>query len=69
MAKKKFFAVDIEYTTRETIYVTARRPNGAAERALTDEAHHYCSSDECCDCCSRNLSLPKGAKVVEVRQV
>lgn len=45
MAKTKTFAVDVTYTVTETLYVDARRPNGAAARALTDEgwaeAHRY----------------------------
>lgn len=74
MAKMKQFAVEIEYTVKETIYVTARRPNGAAEKALTQEAyreaHMYdCGSDECCDCGSgRFLFVPDNATVTKVRE-
>ena len=70
MAKMKRFAVEIEHTVRETIYVSARRPNGAAERALTDEAyreaHAYDGHGEDCDWYP---SLPKDARVVKVREV
>lgn len=66
MAKMKRFAVDIEYTVKETVFVDARRPNGAAERALTQEAYaesHRYDDDDC------HSFLPKDAKVVRVREV
>ena len=37
MAKMKTFAVTVEITVERTLIVEARKPNGAAERALTDE--------------------------------
>lgn len=62
----KTFAVTIEYTVQETLYVKARRPNGATEKVLTQEgyseAHMYEEDDHL-------KLLPKNARVVGVRQV
>ncbi len=63
MAKTKTFAVDVEYTVARTVYVTARRPKGAEERALSPEgwaeAHRY---DD-----GAPLTPPPGARVTNVR--
>lgn len=72
MAKMKDFAVTIEYTVRETLYVAARRPAGAAERALTDvayaEAHRFdCDHDDYHGCLCGPSRLPAGARAIEVR--
>ena len=37
MAKMKTFAVDIEVTTTHTVFIEARRPNGAVEKLQTEE--------------------------------
>lgn len=37
MAKMKMFALDVEITRKVTLFVPARRPNGAKERLLTEE--------------------------------
>lgn len=37
MAKMKTFAVEVEFKIRRTVYVDARRPNGAAEELMTDD--------------------------------
>lgn len=70
MAKLKTYAVEIEYTVRETLFVQARRPNGAAEKALTNEAyaeaHHYDCVE---DCYCVPSTLPDGAEVLTVRPV
>lgn len=71
MAKMKGYAVEIEYVVRETIYVEARRPNGAAEKALTNEAYNAQHAYDCTEDspCYGPRGLPKGAKVVTVRAV
>ncbi len=67
MAKMKMFAVDIEYTVRETIYVEARRPGGAQEKALTDEAYREAHAYD--DDAYGFPSLPKGAVAIGIREV
>lgn len=64
MAKVKTFAVDVEYTVRRTLFVEARRPNGAAEKALSREgwAEAVRYDDDA------PAYPPKGAAVVRVRQ-
>lgn len=71
MAKMKTFAVTIEYTVRETILVDARRPNGAAERALTDEAYNKAHAYDCSEDspCYGPSGLPDGVKVVATREL
>ena len=50
MAKLKTFAVTVEWTVRREIFVEARRPNGAAEKVLTNEGWRegtqYADDDE-----------------------
>lgn len=71
MAKLKQYAVDVEYTVTKTIYVQARRPGGAEQHALTNEAWREAQSDTC-DGCGQGIwagSLPKDARVIRVREV
>jgi hypothetical protein len=37
MAKMKTYAVEVEVTTKHVLFIEARRPNGAAERLLTED--------------------------------
>lgn len=37
MAKVKTYAIDIEVVVKRTLYIEARRPNGARDRLLTPE--------------------------------
>lgn len=66
MAKVKTFAVTVEWTVRRTVFVEARRPGGAEEKALSHdgwtEANRYADDDECVP-----LFLPKDATVVDIR--
>ncbi len=65
MAKTKVFAVDVEYTIRRTLFVKARRPNGAREALLTNEgwqdAIRYLD-DSCLP------FSPNGVAITEVRE-
>jgi hypothetical protein len=63
MAKLKTFPVEVEYVVKRTLYVNARRPGGAAIKALTDEGWREATQYEE-DAPSRP---PGGAKVVKVR--
>lgn len=69
MAKLKDFAVDVEYVVRETIHVTARRPNGAVDQVLNGDAYRQAHQYDCDaeDCYCYPTSLPKDAKVTNVR--
>lgn len=71
MAKSKTYAVEIAYLVTETIYVEARRPNGAVEKALTDEAYNHQHAYDCDEDspCYGPRGLPKGATVTRVRAV
>lgn len=37
MAKMKQFAVDVEIVIKRTLFVTARRPDGARQRVMSEE--------------------------------
>lgn len=37
MARVKTYAVDVEYVVKRTLFVQARRPKGAEERALSED--------------------------------
>lgn len=63
MAKMKTFPVEVEYVVKRTLYVNARRPGGAATRALTDEGWREATQYDD-DAPSRP---PKDTKVVQVR--
>lgn len=65
MAKMKTYAVDVEYVVKRTLYVTARRPNGAAEKALTDAGWRegVAYDDEA------PYAPPKGTTITRVREV
>lgn len=36
MAHMKVYPVEVEYVIKRTLFVPARKPNGAAEKALTE---------------------------------
>lgn len=65
MAKMKTFAVTVEITVRETLYVEARRPNGATERVLTEEGWANATSYDDNDWIRHRR---RDAKVVNVRE-
>jgi hypothetical protein len=66
MAKRKTYAVTVEWTVSMQMLVEARRPNGAAERALTEEGWRESTQyrdDECVP-----FYPPKDARVTRVRE-
>lgn len=68
MAKMKPFAVKVRYSVEETIFVEARRPAGAVERAFDPKTYRDAHAYDCVEDCYCGLSaLPKNAEVVEVR--
>lgn len=68
MAKVKSFAVEVEITIKTTLFVEARRPNGAAEKVLSEdgwrEACRYTDSDT-----YDLMFLRRNAQVTRVREV
>lgn len=69
MAKMKTYAVTVQHTVTETIYVEARRPNGAAERALSPEVYLRRYGTDCGaeDCTCGPTSVPRDAVVTDIR--
>lgn len=67
MAKVKTHAVTVQWTVTRTVYVEARRPNGAIEKIQTPEgwreATRYAADDDL------PLFLPKDAVITDVRPI
>ena len=66
MAKRKTYAVTVEWTVSMQMFVDARRPSGAAKRVLTEEGWRESTQyrdDECVP-----FYPPKYARVTVVRE-
>lgn len=64
MAKEKTYAVTVTYPVTRIVFVQARRPSTARERALTEEGWRQGVTDE-----DAPWSVPRGAEVTDVRQM
>lgn len=64
MAKMKTYAVDVEYVVKRTVYVSARRPNGAAEKVLTEAGWREATAYD-----DAPFQPPKGTTITRVREV
>jgi hypothetical protein len=69
MAKTKMFAVDVEITVKRTLFVHARRPNGAVERLSTREGWSEATRYEEEMDVVRFAKLGDDAEIVRVREV
>lgn len=70
MAKMKSFAVKVRYTVEETLFVEARRPTGAVEKAFDPATYRQAHAYDCVeDCYCGRDQLPKDAEVIDVRVV
>lgn len=68
MAKMKQYAVEVEITRKETLFVEARRPNGAVEKIKTHEGWREATSYNYEDHLPSWFD-PKTMKVTNVREV
>jgi hypothetical protein len=67
MAKMKTFAVEVEVTRREILFVEARRPNGAAEKIQTEEGWREATSYNYDDGLPSYFD-PKSMKIIKVKE-
>lgn len=65
MAKMKAYAVDVEYVVKRTLYVSARRPNGASEKVLTEAGWREATAYDD----DAPYAPPRGATITQVREV
>lgn len=68
MAKMKTFAVEIEFTVTRTVFVDARRPNGAVERLKDREGWAEATRYQDDPVLDNFFELPKDASIKRVRE-
>ena len=69
MAKRKLFAVEVEFTVKRTLYVTARRPNGAVDALYTEEGWREATAYAEDPLLEGEVTAPKGMSVTKIREV
>lgn len=69
MAKMKTFAVEVEIPVKITLFVDARKPNGAVERLFTDEGWRQAWRYEAPAYDDVLSGRRKDAKVLGIREV
>ena len=69
MAKMKTFAVEVEITVKRTIFVEARRPNGAVEALQTREGWAQATAYTDDPVLEGYFEAPKDMVVTQVRAI